>query len=282
MKILKRSRDTRGMIECLASGPMSLNLLSESSAAATLEVIGSVPAHRISDPLDVPFFPRLKSVILYDCERFKEMGKSTRLFLERHSSTLEEITFMWYRLDLDSWREMLTGLPGIKSLAFQCRITFLPGLLSLLHELFPNLQSLSFTLDSQFFIPLDFTAAVTHESFPGLKSLTIAFDDETPSVAWKRTVISCMTHVTEDLMVHGNLARSTVFFKNYRTYSGASQEKEFKTIMVTHLLSLPHDIGVYGIDNMDRLVTNLPKQSQSSFREIGFRHRKRWSTMLLE
>ena len=265
----------------LRFNPCSLETLSMAPAASTLEVIGPVNGYYVPHSR-FPLFPRLKSISFYDHGmHIPPVSRGDiRLFLEAHAHSLQDINFLGFRLDNKAWRQILTSLPSIMSLGFDIRLSNPSEFILLLQELIPNLESLSLGLYTEYFILEHFVEAVTHNSFPQLKNLTIIFSNDPPYLIWKRKAILGMIRVAENMMTEGRLVRMTIQFPRNGVLS--FEGRELTPTLLSRLSSLPPEIGVYGIDNNDRLVPNLSLGSKASFTEIGFRHKKRCSTMLLK
>ena len=265
----------------LVSDAWSLKALSMAPAASTLEVIGPVSGYYIPY-FPFPSFSRLKSISFYDHGRNIPGVHEwpIRSFLERHAQSLEEVNFLKFSLDNNAWRSLLTGLPTIISLGFDMTISDLSGFISLVQGLIPNLESLSLGLCTEYFSPEHFVEDMNHNSFPQLKSLTIVFSNDPPYLIWKRKAILGMIRVAENMMTEGRLVKMTIQFQRNGLLS--FEGRELTPTLVSRLSSIPPEIGVYGIDNDDCLVPNLSLGSKASFTEIGFRHKKRCSTMLLK
>lgn len=254
---------------------LGFEALAKSPAAETLESIGPVSMEGITCNPRIPFFPRLKCLTLYmtafrynetvaEAQRFR-----TRMIIEKHRQTLQEITIF---LDHSFCKEneegvtfsyLLNGLPSITSLGFggivRSSVTF-----DLIQEMFPNLKHLFFHLHWPFYLDnTDVIACLTHDKFPELKTLVIVFNGDPKTTM----LLECIMSIVHKMMVVGGLERLSFFLHFGASFFQCCQQT------VDELSSLPDHITVEAAQVLCRSSIQIPIKIDELFNEITFKAR---------
>ena len=240
--------------------------LSTSAAAETIESIGTV--NIFSDgPVDIPFFPRLKSIGLFGRGTRREVVNRISLILSKHSETLQELILnVQIRRSNGAWKQILSSLANLKSLSFKGFNCTLSKFINIFQELLPQLEYLHLRLKPS--KPNeDFSKLVTHQKFPKLKTLVLSLGQPYESNG-QREIIEQVDQVVEDMMIQGNL-ETLIFISDF-----SHPEKYDFVLMDSQILiinSLPRVIEVTAMSSMQDLVDENSLKSGVRYRALFFK-----------